>query len=1221
MSLSRTRSQSLSPGFRLTASLATVLLASAVGLQSIAWDSVADSATRQSSIPPARLSEKVSLRIDRQEAALISLGGGRDVITSFAGETHLIEELESDSARPLSLASADFDEDGVPDLVSSYAGAGGAAVALYRGNRDSIYPNAPEARYRKATGAFTASPFLGPARVFGVNEPPDFIHAGDFDGDSHQDIVVCRRGGNSLLMLPGDGRGGFGEARVISLPGRVTAVSAGDINRRDGLTDLVVAIAGDEGAKALVFEGPNGALRSQPEEHLLPAEAYSMAIGQLDDEYPVDLVVASGRELVFFYGRDRKLSLDKREQAGVSRARTARRAFSPVITSVAIGNFEGDYHNDIAVLTGDQTIRVLRGASNNRWPVRSLTSKPAAGLAFTAASAKLIPARLSTGGFDDLIQVGSGGKRLQIVTSSRVAALEADNEPVAVLPMRLDVDALSDLVVMREGSAKPSVAMTAPSSEMRSLTLAPLVDTFSNTNPITVPAAFSPPAAASPYPSTITVSGLAGPVDKVRVRLTDINITAHIVDILLVGPSGQKVLLMSDAGGPSVMSSTNLVFDDDAGAFIPSLGVPSGTYRPTNNDTADTFPAPAPAGPYSETLSVFDGTDPNGVWSLYLVNDTPLSPGGNVNGGWSLIFGEDPPPTPLVVTNTNDSGPGSLRQALLDSNTNLGADIIHFSIGSGAQTITPLSSLPDIVDAVTIDATTQPGFAGSPLVELDMSSAGSSSVGLTVLAGNSTVRGLVINRFGACAIRIRNGTNNIIEGNFIGTDIVGASDLGNPLTDGIEVDTANNLIGGTAQPARNLISGVGRGIIFTTFNSDPATGNLIQGNFIGTNASGTAAIGNSHAGISTNSAPGSPGNFIGGATAGAGNLISGNGTGIDLSSSATTGTLVQGNLIGLNAAGSGAVANGTGVQVGLSAHDNTVGGTVASTRNTVSGNVFHGVVIRDTSSTGNLVQGNFIGTDVSGTASAGNGTAGVFLLFSAANNTIGGMADGAGNLISGNGFGSGAGIDVGEIDRPVTTSNDIQRNLIGTDVTGTTSLANNGDGIRVPANADGNRIENNTIAFNTAAGVCIPNVDVPNNTPGIRISIKDNSIYSNATLGIDLGLAGVTANDPQDLDIGANNLQNFPVLTSVTLSNGMLHIVGSLNSTPNTDFFVQFFSSSQCMGSNPGQDQQVLNFLPLLFHTDASGNAPIDVTLTVTPTGGWVNCLATDPSGNTSEFS
>src|SRR5439155_26949600 len=104
-------------------------------------------------------------------------------------------------------------------------------------------------------------------------------------------------------------------------------------------------------------------------------------------------------------------------------------------------------------------------------------------------------------------------------------------------------------------------------------------------------------------------------------------------------------------------------------------------------------------------------------------------------------------PSTFTVLNTNDSGAGSLRQAILDANAAAGADVINFNIdGGGVQTIAPTSILPQITGAVTIDGTTQPGFAGSPIIELNGASA-SAFAGLNITAGNSTVRGLVINRF------------------------------------------------------------------------------------------------------------------------------------------------------------------------------------------------------------------------------------------------------------------------------------------------------------------------------------------------------------------------------------------------------------------------------------------------------------------------------------------
>src|SRR5262249_18160277 len=103
----------------------------------------------------------------------------------------------------------------------------------------------------------------------------------------------------------------------------------------------------------------------------------------------------------------------------------------------------------------------------------------------------------------------------------------------------------------------------------------------------------------------------------------------------------------------------------------------------------------------------------------------------------------------FTVTNTNDSGTGSLRQAILDANANPGLDTITFAIGSGPRTIAPLSPLPTITDRVVIDGTTQPGYAGAPLIELSGANAGSGADGLSITAGGSTVVALVINRFQA----------------------------------------------------------------------------------------------------------------------------------------------------------------------------------------------------------------------------------------------------------------------------------------------------------------------------------------------------------------------------------------------------------------------------------------------------------------------------------------
>jgi hypothetical protein len=140
------------------------------------------------------------------------------------------QRLSQKITRSRALASADFDEDGVPDLISGHAAHEGGILCLYRGNVDSLYPNSPEAQGRKAAGAFTDSPLLSPARLFEVPQVPDFIISGDFDADGHADVVVATRGSKALRLLAGDGRGGFGPTRQVTLPGAVTAITGGEIN-------------------------------------------------------------------------------------------------------------------------------------------------------------------------------------------------------------------------------------------------------------------------------------------------------------------------------------------------------------------------------------------------------------------------------------------------------------------------------------------------------------------------------------------------------------------------------------------------------------------------------------------------------------------------------------------------------------------------------------------------------------------------------------------------------------------------------------------------------------------------------------------------------------------------------------------------------------------------------------------------------------------------------
>lgn len=335
----------------------------------------------------------------------------------------------------------------------------------------------------------------------------------------------------------------------------------------------------------------------------------------------------------------------------------------------------------------------------------------------------------------------------------------------------------------------------------------------------------------------------------------------------------------------------------------------------------------------------------------------------------------------FTVTNANDSGIGSLRQAITDANATAGTDTIDFNIpGAGPHTIQPLSALPAITDPVIIDGYTEPGASPNTnppgmgtnavlKIELDGSNAGSAN-GLTIVAGDSLVRGIAVNRFGGDGFQLFGNGNNIVQGSFLGIDVAGSSALGNSAMGVRPFNSSNNTIGGSAPETRNLISGNGVcGVELLSGASD----NLVQGNLIGTDAGGLAAVGNAK-GICISSPGGSPSanNVVGGTVEAERNVISGNGlSGLDITYAPSTGNLVIGNYIGTDVTGTVSLGNGDRGVIINGASGNTVGGTDPSTRNIISANGSSGVGILG-GATGNSVQGNFIGTDVTGTVALGN---------------------------------------------------------------------------------------------------------------------------------------------------------------------------------------------------------------------------------------------------------
>jgi hypothetical protein len=417
-----------------------------------------------------------------------------------------------------------------------------------------------------------------------------------------------------------------------------------------------------------------------------------------------------------------------------------------------------------------------------------------------------------------------------------------------------------------------------------------------------------------------------------------------------------------------------------------------------------------------------------------------------------------------TVTNAMDSGPGSLRQAILDANAHPGRDRVAFAIpGEGLHTIRPESELPTITDPVVLDGYTQPGTRPNTArlgtdavlrIELDGSRVPADPDefdqlgGLRIITGRSAVRGLVINRFPGDGISIAR---------VIPDDADGFEEVG---------------------------------------------GNAIEGNFIGTDATGTEARPNGvfyeefgfryGSGVAYQGLRGR----IGGTNLAARNLISGNhGPGVSLGSIAET-AQVLGNLIGTDATGTRALGNGaSGVSIYLG-HDHRIGGPVPGAGNVISGNGGAGVSISSIEASsraeGHRVQGNYIGTDVTGTKALGNADSGVQTLEGEGGDgfLIGGTAPGAGNLISGNGrwgvFLSG-------------TRSRVTGNRIGTDRAGRGRLGNARDGIRLinegfdgEGRAAGNAAMGNSIAYNGGNGIAV----AEGYDPGAIV--RPNRVFGNA---------------------------------------------------------------------------------------------------------------------------
>ena len=530
-----------------------------------------------------------------------------------------------------------------------------------------------------------------------------------------------------------------------------------------------------------------------------------------------------------------------------------------------------------------------------------------------------------------------------------------------------------------------------------------------------------------------------------------------------------------------------------------------------------------------------------------------------------------------TVTTTADSGPGSLRQAILDANANPGADTIAFAIGAtgSQQTIQPTTALPTITEPVTIDGWSQGGadYTGPPLIELNGALAGSSVKGLHITAGNSVVRGLVINGFTgtfASGIYLHSGGGNWLYGNYIGTDFAGETRSANQRGVWIEGGSSNNRIGTNADGVddaaeRNVISA---NIDQNIWIYQPATtGNLIMGNTIGLNAAGTAPVGTSNATVATNgiliqeagyTIIGTDGDGVGDALEG--NLIGGNSYNIQLTGTSVNRSRhnrISGNLIGTNAAGTA----GVGLQVEgvrlLQTEFNVIGTDGdgvgdALEGNLISGHSDFGVLFGQQSPWNNVVAGNKIGTDITGLSAIANGFGGSprgGVSLGGYGNLIGSNFDGVSddlerNLISGNANVSTSGILSQFVNVAGALPNTIAGNWIGVDATGLAALPNNNG---ISGFSQGLTVRNNVIAANTLVGVSLNLTDSTLTGNFIGVGADGVTPLGNGQHGVSLNGSDnqIGGTGPGEANLIANNGGPVATHSGIALTNNTAYVRNS----------------------------------------------------------------------------
>jgi parallel beta-helix repeat protein len=1150
---------------------------------------------------------------------------------------------DAQEGHPVTLVAGDFDEDGTPDLITARQSAFGAAIALHRGRPESRVLNEPSTR-RGPERASRTSAFLPAARRLELPRATDLLGTGDFDGDGHLDIVAAFQGGDELYWILGDGHGRFGRRQRTRLPGPMTALVTGDINRPDGLSDVVVAIDGPSGPQVQVFEWPTGARHAEPEVIALPARATALALGRLHEGYEVDVAVAAGRELLIVQGRDRRLSAFAKVQEEVPPPAVVERIPLPAAARALVaGDFVGDWRMDLAVLFSDGTVRVLERAvapstitaSKTTWrETDAVRLGGALDPDLSTAASRLARARVAGSAKDALVVLDRAERRLHVVSGGRadapgvfgLASRDLEGAPAAVLPMRVNADALSDFVIVDSGREDPTVL---PSQPTRSFVINSSGDQ-------------SDPNLGLASDDHLCDVDLAMPGEQCTLRAAlenalattrDAQFTFDLVDsTIAIGSRLPPLLGVVTIDGTLTGAITRVTLDGSgAGAGVNGLELRGGDSTVRNIRVTgfsghglliSGTPPPGDGGHIVEGCA-FDGNGGHGVFieggtpnNTLNTNEiafnsgdgvhigTPLMPafpgGGNVifgnpfigrNGGHGVFDGETP---------TNTIGDNKISNNAMDG--------VHLE-GQGAQ--------GNLVQGNSVG--TDGSNGGDAVVN--------SNAPQTTIGGATSQRNNLAGRNNG--VRLEGGLLDGIRivGNFLDEDQTGARfDVGilavrsgKLLT--VEGNFFDKLNANGASIKAHLDESTNYNFRQNRFESAVRLGTELTfepGLTLNLDYSGNVHLENDLALRVVES--------VGEIKLTSSNLQINGGTGTEIILKAKG----EKNLAGWQVNGGGSlrfVADlGPAVRTTVRAEAMVIADSNQDAINTrFNGQGELGFALINTQVQGSKADGwrfEVVGgvgaqvdVDIANTRMTGRkGTGSAGLRFSNGSTSI----------------------DIFRAEVTTSDFRDFDRNFylfnieLGHTITGCTAT-----GGRVGILLDGGTvatISDTTLSGNSIAGLVVQGGSggtlggstitgnragaiVTGSGPGMALA--GNRIFGNSGLGIDLGDDGVTPNDPGDADVGPNGLQNFPVLTSVTSNAGGTRIEGSLNSVSNADFTIGFYANGACPASGYGQGELFLGSAEVT--TDGSGNASFDVTFPGTAAA--VAATATDAAGNTSEFS